>query len=66
MTIGPVSSGLAAASIIAAQPPWQLPTIGRLGRIGMQLAHAMHELLLGVADVEQVCSGSGSGKKITK
>src|SRR5215472_15360433 len=31
MTIGPVSSGLAAASIIAAQPPWQLPTMAGLG-----------------------------------
>ena len=52
MTIGPVSSGLAAASIIAAQPPWQLPTIGRLGRVGVQLAHAMHELPLRVADIQ--------------
>ena len=34
ITIGPVSSGSAAASIIAAQPPWQLPTITGLGLSG--------------------------------
>ena len=59
ITIGPVSSGLDAATIIAAQPPWQLPTIAGFGLCRMQLAHAAHELLLGRADVEQRLPGLG-------
>ena len=59
MTIGPVSSGSAAASIIAAQPPWQLPTIAGFGAVRVQRAHLLHELLLRLADVEQRLAGLG-------
>ena len=57
------TSGSSAPSIIAAQPPWQLPIDHRLARCGMQLAHDAHELGLGPRDVGSVCPGSARERR---
>ena len=51
--------GLEAASIIAAQPPWQLPTIAGLGLSGCSSRTLRTNCLLGVAHVEQRLAGLG-------
>jgi len=53
------------ASIIAAQPPWQLPTIAGFGS-SMQLAHALTKRRSAAQTSSSVWPGSGVGKKITK
>ena len=52
MMIGPNSSGRIAASIITAQPAWQLPiTHGLAVRIGMKSDHFLQEHRFGARDV---------------
>ena len=66
MTIGPVSSGYAAASIIAAQPAWQLPTMPGFGASGCSSRTRWTNSRSALHTSSSVWPGSGVGKKITK
>ena len=66
MTIGPVSSGSAAASIIAAHPPWQLPTIAGFALSGCSARTSRTNAFSASQTSTSVWPGSGSRKKITK
>ena len=57
MTIGPVSSGSDAASIIAAQPPWQLPMMAGLALSGAAARTFLTKTCSACADVEQGLAG---------
>ncbi len=65
MTIGPVSSGYDAASIIAAQPPWQLPMTTGFGLSGCRSRTACTNCASASHTSSMVWPGSGSGKKMT-
>src|SRR6185436_18027770 len=66
MTIGPAASGSDAASIIAAQPPWQLPTTAGFGLFGCSSRTLRMNTCSAAQTSGSVCPGSGSGKKTTK
>ncbi len=57
MTSGPATSGRAAASIITAQPPWQLPTIAGFWLVGVPLGDDADEFGFGVGDVGERLPG---------
>ena len=57
MTSGPAMSGRAAASIITAQPPWQLPTITGFWLSRMALGDDADEFGFGVGHVGERLAG---------
>ncbi len=66
MTSGPAISGRAAASIITAQPPWQLPMITGFWLSGCRSATMRMNSASASVTSASVWPGHGSGKKITK
>ena len=59
-------SGRAAASIITAQPPWQLPISEGFGLSWWRSATTRTNSASASVTSASVWPGSGSGKKITK
>ncbi len=59
-------SGRAAASIITAQPPWQLPTITGFWLFGWRSTTTRMNSASASVTSASVCPGIGSGKKMTK
>ena len=67
MMIGPNSSGLVAATIIVAQPPWQLPiTTGLPSASGCSSITRSRNAASATMMSSIVCPGTGSGRKPTK
>ena len=61
MTSAPAMSGRAAASIITAQPPWQLPTSTGFALSGWRSATMRTNSASASVTSASVCPGSGSG-----
>jgi hypothetical protein len=66
ITSGPVWSGSEATSIIAAQPPWQLPMIAGFALFGCSSRTLRTNCRSASQTSMSVWPGSGSGWKMTK